>query len=190
MVIELENGIELSLVNESMLDQNVNVIVNANNTNMRGGGGINGAIHKAAGPHLLEYLRLVAPLGAPTSQVIVTPAFEQWRNDYIFHVAGPNCQTGMKPEYKTELLLCYRNCIKMIEHLNTTMGRQIKSIAFCSISTGIYKYPLDEAAEVAVTTVKKYLEATTDTTIQSAVFAMYTQEEYEAYKKVFEEFSK
>src|SRR3569832_165865 len=130
----------------SLLDQtDVEAIVNSANNGMRGGGGIDGAIHHAAGPGLLEELRRIAPNGCSTGDVVVT-AGHKLPFQHIFHTPGPPWKGGGKGEAAL-LASCYRRC------LEEAQARSLTSIGFCSISTGIYGYPLTEAAEVALGTV-------------------------------------
>jgi O-acetyl-ADP-ribose deacetylase (regulator of RNase III) len=125
----------------------VDAIVNAANTSLLGGGGVDGAIHRAAGPELLEACRKLN--GCHTGDAKATQAF-RLPSKWIFHTVGPVWQGG---EYKEVELLaaCYRHCIELAAQ------HQVRSIAFPAISTGIYGFPLESAAKIAVTTVKNYI---------------------------------
>lgn len=125
----------------------VDAIVNAANSGLLGGGGVDGAIHRAAGPELLVACREIG--GCPTGEVRVTPAFHLPAN-YVFHGVGPIWQGGGAGEPGL-LRACYRNAL--VEASN----RQLSSIAFPAISCGVYGYPHHEAADIALSEVRQWL---------------------------------
>ena len=136
------NGVRIVALQGDITGQDTEAIVNAANTGMRGGGGVDGAIHRRAGTRLLEELRRVAPSGAKTGEVVVTPGFELAARQ-ILHVAGPIWRGGHEGE-DAQLAACYRNA------LDTAGELGLRSIAFPSISTGAYGYPVDRAAPIAL----------------------------------------
>ena len=164
----------IEVVRGSLLDQDVEIIVNAANTAMRGGGGIDSAIHQAAGLNLLEELKLVAPEGAQTGDVIVTGA-HNLPFKHIFHTAGPIWSDGRHKESQL-LATCYRNCILKANELG------VKRLGFCSISTGVYRYPILKASKVAIKTVLE-----TETDLDTVIFAMYGAEEYAVFRRTLAE---
>ena len=135
--------------------QDVDAIVNAANSSLLGGGGVDGAIHRAGGPKILEECReirkTIYPEGLPTGQAVITtggnlPAI------YVIHTVGPiyGSESGREPEL---LAACYQNSLLL------ALERQVSSIAFPSISTGVYGYPKAEAAKVSSKTIKEFLTA-------------------------------
>ena len=168
----------IEIVRGSVVDQDVDAVVNAANTAMRGGGGIDGVIHRAAGRELMTELRRVAPNGAKTGAAVITKGF-MLKQPWIIHTPGPVWKGGNAGE-AAKLASCYRSCLEKADEKGLT------SLAFCSISTGIYGYPLNQAAPIAIQTVVDYLDVHTDTTLTRVVFAMYQEPEYQAFTQAWE----
>jgi O-acetyl-ADP-ribose deacetylase (regulator of RNase III) len=172
------NQTTIEVVRGSVTDQDVDSIVNAANTGMRGGGGIDGRIHRAAGPGMMEELIRVAPHGAKTGTVVVTGG-HNLKQKFVFHTPGPVWNGGQRGEPEL-LAACYRNCIDEADR------RGLESIAFCSISTGVYGYPLEQAAPLAARTVQEFIEAHPRTSIRRVIFAMYGADEFEVFVRALE----
>jgi len=133
--------------------ENVDAVVNAANSTLMGGGGVDGAIHRAGGPEIKkeceEIRRTQYPDGLPTGQAVITTAGKMAAK-YVIHTVGPVYGRGGKD--KAELLAaCYRNSLKL------AADNKLKTIAFPAISTGVYGYPLDEAAKVSSSEIGKFL---------------------------------
>ena len=135
--------------------QNVDAIVNAANSTLLGGGGVDGAIHRAGGPEILkecqEIRRTVYPKGLPTGEAVITTG-GNLPAQHVIHTVGP--VYGRQPDRDAELLAaCYRNSLQLARE------RQVSSIAFPSISTGAFGYPKPEAAKISSATIRDFLQA-------------------------------
>jgi len=149
----------------------VDAIVNAANTSLLGGGGVDGAIHRAAGPELLEFNRKLG--GCKTGEAKISPGFKLPAK-YIIHTVGPIWNGGRNNEDKL-LANCYINSLKL------AVENKIKTIAFPAISTGVYNFPLERATKIAVSEVEKFLEK--NESIERVIFVCFDEETYLTYKK-------
>lgn len=139
----------IEIVQGDITKQPVDAIVNAANTTLLGGGGVDGAIHRAAGPELREECRRLG--GCPTGQARITKGY-RLPAKYVIHAVGPVWHGGDRGE--EELLAgCYRNALALAAQ------HGVRSIAFPSISTGAYRFPLDRAARIALTEISRFLES-------------------------------
>ncbi len=164
--------IGLEALRGDITEQNVDAIVNAANTTLHGGGGVDGAIHRAAGPELLVECRSIG--GCPTGEARITSGY-RLPAKYVIHTVGPVWSGGQRGE--RELL---RNCY--VNSLKLAAERGIQSIAFPSISTGAYRYPIGQAAKLAVETVREELRR--PTSVALVRFVCFSERDLEAYRKL------
>ena len=163
----------IEIVEGDITKQQVDAIVNAANTSLRGGGGADGAIHRAAGPELLEECIKIG--GCPTGEARVTKGY-RLPAKYVIHTVGPIWKGGTSGEDQL-LASCYRNSLKAAAELG------VKSIAFPSISTGAYGFPMERATEIALKEVSEFLEK--DEGIEKVVFVCFGKEAFRIYKEKF-----
>jgi len=163
----------IEIVEGDITKQQVDAIVNAANTSLRGGGGVDGAIHRAAGPELLEECIKIG--GCPTGEARVTKGY-RLPAKYVIHTVGPIWKGGTSGEDQL-LASCYRNSLKVAAELG------VKSIAFPSISTGAYGFPMERATEIALKEVSEFLEK--DEGIEKVVFVCFGKEAFRIYKEKF-----
>lgn len=160
---------KIELVRGDITRQSVDAIVNAANTSLLGGGGVDGAIHRAAGPELLEECRKLG--GCPTGEARITRGYRLPAR-HVIHTVGPVWHGGAQDEDKL-LRNCYQNSLQLAEKNGA------KSVAFPSISTGAYHFPIERASRIAVDTVHEYLKGSRG--IERVVFVCYSQADLEVY---------
>ncbi len=163
----------IKLIQGDITQLAADAIVNAANRSLLGGGGVDGAIHRAAGPELLEYCRKLN--GCETGAARLTPGFRLPAR-YVIHTVGPVYGT-MPPEQAEKLLAdAYRNSLKLAAKYS--LGR----IAFPNISTGVYGFPKEKAAEIAIRTVSGFLNASD--LPKEVIFVCFDDENYRIYKRM------
>ena len=165
----------IEIIEGDITKQEVDAIVNAANTSLLGGGGVDGAIHRTAGPELLEETRKIG--GCPTGEARVSKGY-RLPAKWVIHTVGPVWAGGHKNE-ENLLAGCYRNSLKAAAELG------IKSIAFPSISTGAYRFPLDRATEIAMTETRKFLEANENP--EKVIFVCFGEKVLKTYQQVFQQ---
>jgi O-acetyl-ADP-ribose deacetylase (regulator of RNase III) len=171
------NQTNLRLAKGDITRCEVDAIVNAANESLLGGGGVDGAIHRAAGPELLAACRLLN--GCRTGDAKLTPGF-RLKAAHVIHTVGPVWRGGTHGE--AELLAsCYQKSLGLAE------ANGIRTLAFPAISTGIYGYPLDRATAIAVGTVRTYSENHPQTIITEITFVCFDDATFRAYEQAFEE---
>ncbi|MFP4039848.1 MAG: O-acetyl-ADP-ribose deacetylase [Desulfosudaceae bacterium] len=149
----------------------VDAIVNAANKSLLGGGGVDGAIHQAAGPELLEECRQLG--GCPTGEARITKGYDLPCR-YVIHTVGP-VYSQNSPEVGRLLANCYRNSLELAHQYGLT------SVAFPAISCGVYGYPIEEAAPIAIKTVGEALRARP--AISRVIFALFSDHHYRLYRE-------
>ena len=170
-------GVRIELLLGDITEHAVDAIVNAANSSLMGGGGVDGAIHRRGGPEILEECRRIraerVPEGLPTGQAVATTA-GRLPSGWVIHTVGP---VYSKSEDRSALLAsCHAEALRVADELGAT------TVAFPAISTGIYGYPLDEAAPVAIQAVR-----TADTRVAEVRFVLFDQRAYDAFDRALRE---
>lgn len=167
-----------SVIKGDIVRVKTQAIVNAANTSLLGGGGVDGAIHRAAGKELLLECETLG--GCPTGEAKITSAYKL-RAEYVIHTPGPIWRGGNRGE--AELLAnCYKNSLKLAwEH-------DITSISFPSISTGVYRYPVEQAARIAIREIMTFLEHDKD--MEKIQMVCFDEETFRVYEKAWKEYKK
>ncbi len=165
----------IEIIDGDITRQQVDAIVNAANNSLLGGGGVDGAIHRAAGPELLAECRTLG--GCPTGEAKITKGY-RLPAKFVIHTVGPIWRGGNSNEDQL-LENCYNNSLKL------TVKHEIKTIAFPSISTGVYGFPIERASRIALKTVKAFLE--NDESIQKVIFVCFGSHDYQVYQRAVKE---
>ena len=159
----------IQIVDGDITELPLDAIVNAANGSLLGGGGVDGAIHRAAGPELLDACSALG--GCPTGEAKITKGF-RLPAEWVIHTVGPVWSGGGRGE--AELLAgCYKSSFGLVAQ------HGIKTVAFPAISAGAYGYPMDQAALVAVTETSRFLQ--NDTSVERVIFVCFNQHAHEAY---------
>jgi len=169
----------IEIIDGDITKLEVDAIVNAANESLRGGGGVDGAIHRAAGPELLDECITVG--GCPTGEARITGGYKLPAR-FVIHTVGPVWQGGGRGEAE-KLASCYR------ESLRLAMANDCKSIAFPAISCGVYGYPLEQAAGIAVDTVRAVLATVEDHGLERVMFCCFGEVTTAAYQRALEDAS-
>lgn len=163
------NKSTLSIIQGDITRQGTDAVVNAANAGLAGGAGVDGAIHAAGGPSIMAECRKIG--GCPTGQAVITTG-GNLKARYVIHTVGPVYQGGMSGE-SALLKSAY------LESLRLASARGLKSLAFPAISAGVYAYPAEEAARIALTTVMGYLEEHSD--LELVRFVLFSRKMYDMF---------
>ena len=168
---------KLELVIGDLTEFEADAIVNAANSTLLGGGGVDGAIHRKGGPQILEECKRLRatewPDGLPTGCATITSG-GNLKSKYVIHTVGPIWRGGFQDEAKF-LKQAYRSSLKL------AVTNRLKTVAFPSISTGAYGYPVEEASRVAVSAVKEFLEK--EDRLEKVSFVLFSERDFEIYLK-------
>jgi len=177
MEIDFPRGNKLRLVAGDITKIRVDAIVNAANAGLRGGGGVDGAIHRAGGPAIMRELDGIrsAAGGCPTGSAVATGA-GSLPAQYVFHAVGPIYHGGRHGEPE-QLANCYRKCLELAEQ------HGVRTISFPAISTGVYGYPMEEAAAIALDTIASRLRSP-DCGVQEVLLVLFDQRTYDVNARV------
>ncbi len=166
------NSTTLSLIKGDITNEDTDAIVNAANSRLAGGGGVDGAIHRAGGPKIMQECRKIG--GCPTGSAVITTG-GNLKGKYVIHTVGPVYRDGKNKE--AELLSsAYKKSLEL------AVSKEIKSIAFPSISTGAYSYPINEASEIALNTVIEFIK-TAVAPLQIIRFVLFSDKDLKVYEE-------
>ncbi len=162
----------VELIKGDITSLDVDAIVNAANNSLLGGGGVDGAIHRAAGPDLLSECRKLN--GCETGQAKITKGYNL-KARYVIHTVGPVWRGGGNDEHAL-LASCYQSCLTIAKE------NKLKTVAFPGISTGIYGFPIDQASLIAVKETERFLSK--NTYPENVIFVAFSDSIYETYRKL------
>jgi len=169
------------LIKGDITDVATDAIVNAANSSLMGGGGVDGDIHRKGGPKILEECKLIRaidwPEGLPTGKAVITSG-GNLKAKYVIHTVGPVWQGGQHCESE-QLAVAYLNSLEL------AVSKALRSIAFPSISTGAYGYPIENASKIALDTVKSFLESRDD--LDELVFVLFKEHDFKVYQESAEQ---
>ena len=171
---------KVQLVRGDITDVEADAIVNAANSSLMGGGGVDGAIHRKGGSAILEECRRIRatewPDGLPTGKAVITSG-GNLKAKFVIHTVGPVWMGGFHVE--AELLKqAYRNSLKL------AVAKRLKTVAFPSISTGAYGYPIEDASQIALRTIKDFLEK--EDKLNRVIFVLFSERDFQVYLKTAE----
>ncbi len=170
-----KNRRRIVIITDDITRQKVDAIVNAANSTLLGGGGVDGAIHRAAGPELLEECRTIG--GCPTGEARITQGYGLPAK-YVIHTVGPVYNGGTLQDEQL-LTACYQNSLEL------AVSHQVETIAFPAISCGVYGYPIDPAAFIALKTCATFLEE--NRTLRKVVFTLFSAAHQEVYERTLQD---
>jgi len=176
------NGTKLILKVGDITEENTQAVVNAANSTLMGGGGVDGAIHRKGGPSILEECKKIRnekyPDGLPTGEAVITTG-GNLKADYVIHTVGPICRGRFTKREEELLYRAYYNSLKLAKE------NGIRTVSFPSISTGAYRCPVDKAAKTALKAVVDFIKK--EDYIEQIRFVLFTQDVYEKYKEALNE---
>lgn len=175
---------KVRILQGDLTDQDTDAIVNAANSSLMGGGGVDGAIHRRGGPKILEECKRIRakewPAGLPTGKAAITSG-GNLKAKYVIHTVGPIWRGGGEGE--PELLAdAYRNSLEL------AVSKGLRTISFPSISTGAFGYPIEMASQIALSTTKDFLKKVDD--IDMVIFVLFSKTDFEVYQRVAREILK
>jgi O-acetyl-ADP-ribose deacetylase (regulator of RNase III) len=177
MEIDFPHGKKLRLVIGDITRIRVDAIVNAANAGLRGGGGVDGAVHRAGGPAIMRELNDIRATsgGCATGEAVVTTA-GALPAQHVFHAVGPIYRDGQHGE-AAHLSSCYRRCLELAEE------HGVRTISFPAISTGVYGYPVEEAAAIALDTIAQHLQQP-QCGVREVLLVLYEQGFYDLHARI------